>query len=114
MAVNGVQLKADTEADFGGCSGWTAEVGTSQFHVTNIPVERFSELLEATEEGDVVIVAESKPLTVSSEGLNVAAVDGIQTVMVGELRQTQRDALIDGLQRLDRVKANVVGVVMFE
>lgn len=114
MAVNGVQLKADTEADFGGCSGWTAEVGTSQFHVTNIPVEQFSELLEATEEGGVVIVAESKPLTVSSEGLNVAAVDGIQTVMVGELRQTQRDALIDGLQRLDRVKANVVGVVMFE
>ena len=114
MSLNGVQLKVDTEADFGACSGWTAEAGGAQFHVTNIPGERLTELLEATEEGDVVIVAESKPLTVSPEGLNVAAVDGIQTVVVGELRQTQRDALVDSLQRLDRVKANVVGAVMFE
>ena len=113
MTVNGVQLKADTEADLGGCSGWTAEAGTSQFHVIDIPVERLSELLEETEEGDVVIVAEPKPLTVSPEGLNVAAVDGVQTVVVSELRQTPRDALIDGLQRLDRVKATVVGSVIF-
>lgn len=114
LVSNGVQLKADSEKDFGGCSGWTAEAGTAQFNVTNIPVERLSELLEAMEEGDVVIVAESQPLTVSPEGLNVAAVDGIQTVVVGELRQMQREALIDSLQRLDRVKANVVGAVMFE
>lgn len=114
MAVNGIQLKADTEKDFGGCSGWTAEAGTSQFHVTNILVERLSELLEATEKGDVVIVAEPQPLTVSPEGLNIAAMDGVQTVMVGELRETQRDALIDSLQRLERVKANVVGAVIFE
>ena len=113
MTVNGVQLKADTEADLGGCSGWTAEAGTSQFHVIDIPVERLSELLEETEEGDVVIVAEPQPLTVSPEGLNVAAVDGVQTVVVGGLRETPREALIDGLQRLDRVKATVVGSVIF-
>ena len=113
MTVNGVQLKADTEADLGGCSGWTAEAGTSQFHVIDIPVERLSELLEETEEGDVVIVAEPQLLTVSPEGLNVAAVDGVQTVVVGGLRETPREALIDGLQRLDRVKATVVGSVIF-
>ena len=113
MTVNGVQLKVDTEADLGGCSGWTAEAGTSQFHVIDIPVERLSELLEETEEGDVVIVAEPQPLTVSPEGLNVAAVDGVQTVVVGGLRETPLEALIDSLQRLDRVKATVVGSVIF-
>lgn len=114
MVKNGVQLKADSEEDFGSCSGWTVEAGAAQFHVTNIPIERLPKLLEATEEGDVVIVAESKPLTVSPEGLNVAAVDGVQTVVVCGLRETPREALIDGLQRLERVKANVVGAVMFE
>lgn len=110
MTVNGVQLKADTEADLG---GWTAEAGTSQFHVIDIPVERLSELLEETEEGDVVIVAEAKPLTVSPESLNAAAMNGVQTVVVCGLRETPREALIDGLQRLERVKANVVGSVIF-
>lgn len=113
MATNGVQLKRDTEKDFGGCSGWTAEVGAAQFHVINVPGERMSEVLEGTEEGDVVIVAESEPLTASAEGLSVAAMDGVQTVVIGELRQTPREALIDGLQQLDRVRATVVGSVIF-
>lgn len=114
MAANGVQLKTDTEKDFGGCAGWTAEIGVARFHVTNIPVKRLSEVLEVTEKGDVVIVAESEPLTESAEGLSVAATDGVETVVVGALRQTRRDALTDALQKLDRVQATVVGSVIFE
>lgn len=65
------------------------------------------------EEGDVVIVAESEPLTASAEGLSVAAMDGVETVLVGELRQTKRDEVVDAVQKLDRVKAAVVGSVIF-
>lgn len=113
MAVNGVQLKTDTEKDFGGCSGWTAEVGAALFHVTNVPGERLLEVLEVTEEGDVVIVAESEPLTASAEGFSLAATDRVETVVVGELRQTKRDEVLDAMQKLDRVKAVVVGSVIF-
>lgn len=112
MAVNGVQLKTNTEKDFGGCFSWTAEVGAARFHVTNVPGERLSEVLEVAEEGDVVMVAESEPLTASAEGLSVAAMDGVQTVVVGELRQTKRDEVVDAMQMLDRVKADVVGCVL--
>ena len=112
MAANGVQLRTDTEKDFGGASGWTAEVGAARFHVTNIPGERLTELLDATEEGDVVMVAQPEPLTASAEGLSVAATDGVQTVLVGELRQTKRDEVVDAMQMLDRVKADVVGSVL--
>ena len=113
LAANAVQLKTETEKDFGGVSGWTAKVGAVQFHVINIPRERLSEVLELTEEGDVVIVAESEPLTASAEGLSVAAMDGVETVLVGELRQTKRDEVVDAVQKLDRVKAAVVGSVIF-
>lgn len=113
LAANAVQLKTETEKDFGGVSGWTAKVGAVQFHVINIPSERLSEVLEMTEEGDVVIVAEAEPLTASAEGLSVAAMDGVETVLVGELRQTKRDEVVDAVQKLDRVKAAVVGSVIF-
>ena len=113
LAENAVQLKTETEKDFGGVSGWTAKVGAVQFRVTDIPGERLSEVLEVTEEGDVVIVAESEPLTASAEGLSVAAMDGVETVVVGELRQTKRDEVVDAVQKLDRVKAAVVGSVIF-
>ena len=113
LAANAVQLKTETEKDFGGVSGWTAKVGAVQFHVINIPRERLSEVLEVTEEGDVVIVAESEPLTASAEGFSVAAMDGVETVLVGELRQTKRDEVVDAMQKLDRVKAAVVGSVIF-
>lgn len=113
LAANAVQLKTETEKDFGGVSGWTAKVGAVQFHVINIPRERLSEVLEMTEEGDVVIVAESEPLTASAEGLSVAAMDGVETVLVGELRQTKRDEVVDAVQKLDRVKSAVVGSVIF-
>ncbi len=113
LAANAVQLKTETEKDFGGVSGWTAKVGAVQFHVINIPRERLSEVLEMAEEGDVVIVAESEPLTASAEGLSVAAMDGVETVLVGELRQTKRDGVVDAVQKLDRVKAAVVGSVIF-
>lgn len=113
LAANAVQLKTETEKDFGGVSGWTAKVGAVQFRVTDIPGERLSEVLEVTEEGDVVIVAESEPLTASAEGLSVAAMDGVETVVVGELRQTKRDEVVDAMQKLDRVKAAVVGSVIF-
>ena len=113
LAANAVQLKTETEKDFGGVSGWTAKVGAVQFHVINIPSEWLSEVLEMTEEGDVVIVAEAEPLTASAEGLSVAAMDGVETVLVGELRQTKRDEVVDAVQKLDRVKAAVVGSVIF-
>lgn len=113
LAANGVQLKTETEKDFCGVSGWTAKVGEVLFHVINIPRERLSEVLEVTEEGDVVIVAESVPLTASAEGLSVAAMDGVETLLVGELRQTKRDEVVDAVQKLERVKAAVVGSVIF-
>ena len=113
LAANAVQLKTETEKDFGGVSVWTAKVGAVQFHVINIPSERLSEVLEMTEEGGVVIVAESEPLTASAEGISVAAMDGVETVLVGELRQTKRDEVVDAMQKLDRVKAAVVGSVIF-
>ena len=113
LVANAVQLKTETKKDFGGVSGWTAKVGAVRFHVINIPRERLSEVLEMAEEGDVVIVAESEPLTASAEGLSVAAMDGVETVLVGELRQTKRDEVVDAVQKLDRVKAAVVGSVIF-
>ena len=53
-----------------------------------------------------------EPLTDSAEALNISAADGVQTVVIGELRQTKRDELINTLQMLDRVKADVVGSVL--
>lgn len=113
LVANAVQLKTETKKNFGGVSGWTAKVGAVRFHVINIPRERLSEVLEMAEEGDVVIVAESEPLTASAEGLSVAATNRVWTVMVGELRQTKRDEVVDAMQKLDWVKATVVGSVIF-
>ena len=52
-------------------------------------------------------------LATSAEALNLAAADGVQTVVAGELRQTKRDELVDAMQMLERVKARMVGSIIF-
>ena len=73
------------------------------------------EVLQVVDEvGYDIVLMETAALTDSAEALNVAAMAGVHTVMVGKLRETSRDVLADAMQMLDRVKAHVVGSVIFE
>ena len=70
-------------------------------------------MLQAADEvGYDVVLIETAALTDSAEALNGAARAGVYTVLVSGLRQTKREEVIDALQKLERVKANVVGSVL--
>lgn len=115
LKQNGGCLETDTKTVFKGLTSWAAEVGETEFSVGVAPEASAFEVLQVVDEvGYDIVLMETAALTDSAEALNVAAMAGVHTVMVGKLRETSRDVLADAMQMLDRVKAHVVGSVIFE
>ena len=106
-------MEWETKTVFKGLTSWAAEVGENEFSVGTAPTA-FDVLQAADEVGYDVVLIETTALTDSAEALNVAARAGVYTVLVSGLRQTKREDVVDALQKLDRVKSNVAGAVIFE
>ena len=113
LEQNGGRVEWETKTVFKGLTSWAAEVGENEFSVGTAPTA-FNVLQAADEVGYDVVLIETAALTDSAEALNVAARAGVYTVLVSGLRQTKREDVVDALQKLDRVKANVAGAVIFE
>ena len=115
LAKSGGRREDDTETVFEGVTSWVAEVGEVEFCVGVASDASPDEVLRGTAKvGYDIVLMETAALTDSAEALNAAAVTGVQTVMVGELRQTKRDEVWDALQKLERVEAKTVGALLFE
>ena len=115
LKKNGGRLEENTEAVLGALTTWGAAVGDVEFDATAASGARADDVLQgAAKVGYDVVVMEAVALTDSAKALNLAAADGVQTVVIGELRQTKRDELADAMQMLERVKAHTVGAVIFE
>ena len=115
LAKSGGRREDDTEAVFEGVTSWAAEVGEVEFCVGVASDASPDEVLRGTAKvGYDIVLMETAALTDSAEALNAAAVTGVQTVMVGELRQTKRDEVLDALQKFERVEAKTVGALLFE
>lgn len=115
LKKNGGRLEENTEAVLGALTTWGAAVGDVEFDATAASGARADDVLQgAAKVGYDVVVMETVALTDSAKALNLAAADGVQTVVIGELRQTKRDELADAMQMLERVKAHTVGSVVFE
>ena len=112
LEQNGGRVEWETKTVFKGLTSWAAEVGENEFSVGTAPTV-FDALQAADEVGYDVVLIETAALTDSAEALNVAA-RAVCTVLVSGLRQTKREDVVDALQKLDRVKANVAGAVIFE
>ena len=113
LEQSGGRVEWETKTVFKGLTSWAAEVGENEFSVGTAPTA-FDVLQAADEVGYDVVLIETAALTGSAEALNVAARAGVYTVLVSGLRQTKREDVVDVLQKLDRVKANVAGAVIFE
>ena len=114
LVKSGGRREDDTEAVFEGVTSWIADVGEAEFHVGVATEASPAEVLRGTAKvGYDIVLMEAAALTESAEGLNVAAAHGVQTVVVGELRQTKRDEVVEALQMLNRVKAKVIGTLIF-
>ena len=111
LEQNGGRVERETKTVFEGLMSWAAEVGEDEFSVGTAPTA-FDVLQAADEVGYDVVLIETAALTDSAEALNGAARAGVYTVLVSGLRQTKREEVIDALQKLERVKANVVGSVL--
>lgn len=91
----------------------TARLGKTELDVvTALP--RMAEVLPTIKERYDVVLLETAPLEDPADALAVASVDGVQTVIVAELRQTDGSQLSDAMQMLERVKATVVGAILFQ
>lgn len=91
----------------------TVEIYCTEFYIGISTEPNVEKALQAAREAKFgIILMDPEPLTDSAEALNISAADGVQTVVIGELRQTKREELINTLQMLDRVKADVVGSVL--
>lgn len=112
LEQNGGRVEWETKTVFKGLTSWAAEVGENEFSVGTAPTV-FDVLQAADEVGYDVVLIETAALTDSAEALNVAA-RAVYTVLVSGLRQTKREDVVDALQKLDRVKANMAGAVIFE
>ena len=112
LAKNGGRREDDTEAVFEGVTSWAAEVGEAEFRVGVAKEASPAEVLRGTAKvGYDIVLMEAAALMDSAEALSAAAVPCVQTVMVGELRQTKRDEVEEALQKLDCVGARVVAVI---
>lgn len=90
---------------------WPATVDEAEFEVCS--TSSVSEVLQMANKTEYdVVLLEIAPLADSADVLNVVVMAGVHTVVVGELRQTKRDEVVDAMQMLDRVKAAVVGSVL--
>lgn len=113
LAKNGGRREGDTEAVFEWGNSWAAEVGEAEFRIGVAPGASSSEVLRGTAKaGYDIVLMDVAALTESAEALNAAAIAGVQTVVLAELRQTKRDEVVDAMQMLDRMKADVVGSVL--
>ena len=113
LEKNGGRLEEGAETVFGALTSWAAEVGELEFSAGVASAARVDEVLKGVSEvGYDVVIMDADALTTSAEALNLATADGVQTVVVGKLRETSRDALADAMQMLGRVKAHVVGSVL--
>ena len=114
LKKNGGRLEEGTETVFGALTSWVAEVGELEFSAGVASAARVDEVLKGVSEvGYDVVIMDVAALATSAEALNLAAADGVQTVVAGELRQTKRDELVDAMQMLERVKARMVGSIIF-
>lgn len=114
LKKNGVRLGEGTETVFGALTSWAAEVGELEFTAGEASTARVDEVLKGVSEvGYDVVIMDADALATSAQVLNLAVADGVQTVVVGELRQTKRDELVDAMQMLERVKARMVGSIIF-
>ena len=114
LKKNGGRLEEGTETVFGALTSWAAEVGELEFTAGEASAARVDEVLKGVSEvGYDVVIMDVDALATSAQALNLAATDGVQTVVVGELRQTKRDELVDAMQMLERVKARMVGSIIF-
>lgn len=114
LKKNGVRLEEGTETVFGALTSWAAEVGELEFTAGKASPACVDEVLKGVSEvGYDVVIMDVDALATSAQALNLAAADGVQTVVVGELRQTKRDELVDAMQMLERVKARMVGSIIF-
>lgn len=114
LKKNGGRLKEGTETVFGALTSWAAEVGELEFTAGEASAARVDEVLKGVSEvGYDVVIMDVDALATSAQALNLAAADGVQTVVIGELRQTKRDELVDAMQMLERVKARMVGSIIF-
>lgn len=114
LQKNGVRLEEGAETVFGALTSWAAEVGELEFTAGEASTARVDEVLKGVSEvGYDVVIMDADALATSVQALNLAAADGVQTVVVGELRQTKRDELVDAMQMLERVKARMVGSIIF-
>ena len=114
LKKNGGRLEEGTKTVFGALTSWAAEVGELEFTAGEASAARVDEVLKGVSEvGYDVVIMDVDALATSAQALNLAAAAGVQTVVVGELRQTKRDELVDAMQMLERVKARMVGSIIF-
>ena len=91
----------------------TARLGKTEWDVvTALP--RVAEVLPTIKERYDVVLLETTPMEESADALAVASVDGVQTVIVAGLRQTDGSQLSDAMRMLERVKAAVVGAILLQ
>ena len=91
----------------------TARLGKTEWDVvTALP--RMAEVLPTIKERYDVVLLETTPMEESADALAVASVDGVQTVIVAGLRQTDGSQLSDAMRMLERVKAAVVGAILLQ
>lgn len=91
----------------------TARLGKTELDVvTALP--RMAEVLPTIKERYDVVLLETAPLEDSADALAVASVDGVQTVIVAGLRQTDGSQLSDAMQMLECARAAVVGAILFQ
>ena len=111
LRTNGGLLEESNRFTSDGLMCWPATVDEAEFEVCS--TSSVSEVLQMANKTEYdVVLLEIAPLADSADVLNVVVMAGVHTVVVGELRQTKRDEVVDAMQMLDRVKAAVVGSVL--
>lgn len=111
LRTNGGLLEESNRFTSDGLMCWPAAVDEAEFEVCS--TSSACEVLQMSNKTEYdVVLLETAPLADSADVLNVVVMAGVHTVVVGELRQTKRDEVVDAMQMLDRVKADVVGSVL--
>ncbi len=111
LRTNGGLLEESSRFTSDGLMCWPATVDEAEFEVCS--TSSVCEVLQMANKTEYdVVLLEIAPLADSADVLNVVVMTGVHTVVVGELRQTKRDEVVDAMQMLDCVKADVVGSVL--
>lgn len=111
LRTNGGLLEESSRFTSDGLMCWPATVDEAEFEVCS--TSSVCEVLQMANKTEYdVVLLEIAPLADSADVLKVVVMAGVHTVVVGELRQTKRGEVVDAMQMLDRVKADVVGSVL--